>query len=126
MFRWIGAVLIVLCVLALVLHSNQRTTAWAQSGTYTTTPFPVSPRNISLVDDTAMEDGTLVLFVDTGACTRPAEQMTPVTVSGAPRGAFHVGQLIATGVLSSKGLDTIVIRAVTREEAQRVGCSAAT
>jgi len=126
MVRFSGAVLIVTSVLGACSGGAKITSVSGPVTTYMTTPFAITPRDIVLVDDMVPDRGNLILYVDAGACTHPADQMEPVTVLHPPRGAFHVGQLIAVKVFSMWPRPKIGIRTVTREEAQRVGCSAAT
>jgi|HubBroStandDraft_1064217.scaffolds.fasta_scaffold1377337_1 hypothetical protein len=125
MFRFCGAALVMTSVLA-ACSDERIVSSPGVGGTYTTTPFAITPRHILIVDDMVTDSGDLVLYADPGACTHPADNMEPVRVRHAPRGAFHVGQLIAFRELLTWPSIKVEIRTVTRQEAQRVGCSAIT
>jgi hypothetical protein len=94
-------------------------------GTYTTTPFPVTPESLWRVEDTNLGDEGLVLYVEVGVCTTPQEQLLPVYVHGAPKGVFRVGQLIAQGTTVVKGVRQPGIRIVSPDEVRQLGCTPA-
>lgn len=94
-------------------------------GTYTTTPFPVTPQAIWRVQDINVGAEGLVLYVEVGVCATPEEQLIPVHVHGAPRGVFHVGQTIAEGSVRAKGRFMLGIRIVSPDEIQQIGCTLA-
>jgi hypothetical protein len=94
-------------------------------GTYTTTPFRVTPQTILRVEDTHVGDEGLVLYVEVGVCGKPLEQLLPVYVHGAPRGVFHVGQTIAQGSIRVKRGFKLGIRIVSPDELKQLGCTLA-
>lgn len=120
MFRLSSVILIV--VIALCACLGHRVTYVSQDYTYTTTPFAVVPENISYVVDTGIEDNVLVLHVEVGACTHPANDLLIFRVHGAPHGVFREGQWIVSGLVRTKRLYTLTLRAVTPEELTRFGC----
>lgn len=112
-------------VLLLTACAEHRVYTNPAGGTYTTTPFPVTPQSIWRVQDINVGNEGLVLYVEVDVCAIPQEQLVPVYVHGAPRGVFHVGQTIAEGSALVKGVHTDGIRIVSPDEIQQIGCTLA-
>jgi hypothetical protein len=94
-------------------------------GVYTTTPFPVTPERLWRVEDMNLGDEGLVLYVEVGVCSTPQEQLMPVYVHGAPKGVFHVGEMIAEGTAVVRGVRQPGIRIVSPGEVRQLGCTPA-
>jgi len=112
--------------IALLLTACAKTVVyWSPDGTYTTVRFPVTPDMIWRVQDTSVSDEGLTVYVEVGVCGTPQEQLLPVTVRGAPRGVFRVGQLIALGATGVKHARTPGVRIVSPDEVKQLGCTPA-
>ena len=118
---WLAALLLTACAPHRVFYGGPA------GGAYTTTAFPVTAEQIWRVEDMRVgdKDEGLVLYVEVSVCGTPEEQLLPVYVNGAPRGGFHVGQMIAPGIAPIKGVRQPAIRIVSPDEIKRLGCTPA-
>jgi hypothetical protein len=85
--------------------------------------FNIVPENIARVEAISGSGDAIALRVGIGVCSGGPGGPMIIRVHGAPAATFHIGQLIASGVLQVKDHPHAAVRTVTAEELRRIGCT---
>jgi hypothetical protein len=112
-----------LAALMIATYSSAMAELQSDDEVFTTHAFNIVPENIARVEAISGSGDAIALRVGIGVCSGGPGGPMIIRVHGAPAATFHIGQLIASGVLQVKDHPHAAVRTITAEELRRIGCT---